>query len=130
MNVTLFNTTNIPTSVYETRWTPETTDIAKWPKATNQAKRTWLISNRYVEDGSYLRLKNINLGYTFKKLGFLKEINSINVNVSASNLLTLTSYSWYDPDVNAFGNDPARRGVDVYSYPTSRTFSFGLKVQF
>jgi len=130
MNVTLYNTTNIPVAVYESRWTPETTETAKWPKATNQAKRTWLISNRYVEDGSYLRLKNINLGYTFKKIGFLKEINSIHVNASASNLLTLTNYSWYDPDVNAFGSDPARRGVDVYSYPTSRTFSFGVKVQF
>lgn len=130
MNVTLFNTTNIPVAVYDYRWTPETKDIAKWPKATNQAKRTWLISDRYVEDGSYIRLKNINIGYTFDNPKFLKGIRSINLNASAGNLFTLTDYSWYDPDVNAFGNDPARRGVDVYSYPTSKTFSFGLKVQF
>jgi len=130
MNVTLFNTTNIPVAVYDYRWTPETKDIAKWPKATNQAKRTWLISDRYVEDGSYIRLKNINIGYTFDNPKFLKGIRSINLNASASNLFTLTDYSWYDPDVNAFGNDPARRGVDVYSYPTSKTFSLGLKVQF
>jgi len=130
MNVTLFNTTNIPVAVYDYRWTPESKDIAKWPKATNQAKRTWLISDRYVEDGSYIRLKNINIGYTFDNPKFLKGIRSINLNASAGNLFTLTDYSWYDPDVNAFGNDPARRGVDVYSYPTSKTFSFGLKVQF
>ncbi len=130
MNVTLFNTTNIPVAVYDYRWTPETKNIAKWPKATNQAKRTWLISDRYVEDGSYIRLKNINIGYTFDNPKFLKGIRSINLNASASNLFTLTDYSWYDPDVNAFGNDPARRGVDVYSYPTSKTFSLGLKVQF
>lgn len=130
MNVTLFNTTNIPVAVYDYRWTPDTKDIAKWPKATNQAKRTWLISDRYVEDGSYIRLKNINIGYTFDNPKFLKGIRSINLNASAGNLFTLTDYSWYDPDVNAFGNDPARRGVDVYSYPTSKTFSFGLKVQF
>lgn len=130
MNVTLFNTTNIPQAVYNYRWTPETKDIARWPKATNQAKRTWLISDRYVEDGSYLRLKNVNLGYTFEKPRFIKGVNSLNIYASASNLLTITDYSWYDPDVNAFGDDPARRGVDVYSYPTSRTFSVGLKVQF
>lgn len=130
MNVTLFNATNIPVAVYDYRWTPETKDIARWPKATNQAKRTWLISDRYVEDGSYVRLKNVNLGYTFNKPQFFKGVNSINIYASGSNLLTITNYSWYDPDVNAFGNDPARRGVDVYSYPTSRTFSFGLKVQF
>lgn len=130
MNVTLFNTTNIPVAVYDYRWTPETRDIARWPKATNQAKRTWLISDRYVEDGSYIRLKNINIGYTFNNPKFLKGVQSINLNASANNLFTLTDYSWYDPDVNAFGNDPARRGVDVYSYPTSKTFALGLKVQF
>lgn len=130
MNVTLFNTTNIPVAVYDYRWTPETRDIARWPKATNQAKRTWLISDRYVEDGSYVRLKNINLGYTFNNPKFIKGINSIHINASANNLFTWTNYSWYDPDVNAFGNDPARRGVDVYSYPTSKTFALGLKVQF
>jgi hypothetical protein len=83
-----------------------------------------------VEDGSYVRLKNINLGYTFNNPKFIKGINSIHINASANNLLTWTNYSWYDPDVNAFGNDPARRGVDVYSYPTSKTFALGLKVQF
>ncbi len=130
MNVTLYNTTNIPTAVYDGRWTSDTRETATWPKATNQPKRTWLISDRYIEDGSYIRLKNINIGYTFQKPKFCKDINSINVYASASNLLTITNYSWYDPDVNAFGSDPARRGVDIYSYPASRTFSFGLKVQF
>lgn len=130
MNVTLYNTTNIPVAVYDYRWTPETRDIAQWPKATNQAKRTWLISDRYVEDGSYVRLKNINVGYTFNNPKFIKGINSIHINASAGNLFTWTNYSWYDPDVNAFGGDPARRGVDVYSYPTSKTFALGLKVQF
>jgi hypothetical protein len=130
MNVTLYNTVNIPTFVYEGRWTSDNRSNAIWPKATNLQKRTWLLSNRYVEDGSYIRLKNINAGYTFDNLKFTKAINSININVSASNLLTLTKYSWYDPDVNAFGSDPSRRGVDIYSYPASRTFSLGVKIQF
>lgn len=130
MNATLYTTVNIPTFVYEGRWRPDNIETATWPKATNQQKRTWLLSDRYIEDGSYIRLKNINMGYTFDNPKFVKGVNSINLNISASNLLTISNYSWYDPDVNAFGSDPSRRGVDIYSYPASRSFSLGLKIQF
>lgn len=129
-NITLSSQYNITKDAYYSRWTPENRENAKWPKASNQVKRTWLLSNRYVEDGSYVRLKNINIGYTFDRPKFCKHIRSINVYASATNLLTITGYSWYDPDVNAFGGDASRRGVDIYSYPTSKTFSIGVKVQF
>jgi hypothetical protein len=117
---------NIPTSIYNSRWTAENPEIAKWPKATSGYLRSMLISNRYVEDGSYFRLKNVNIGYTFKKP--IKQIQDINVYCSATNLFTITKYSWLDPDVNAFGGDASRRGVDIYSYPSNRTFSIGLKL--
>ncbi len=119
---------NIPTSIYNSRWTADNTANAKWPKATSGYLRSMKISNRFVEDGSYLRLKNVNLGYTFKRP--IKQIQDINVYCSATNLLTITNYSWLDPDVNAFGGDASRRGVDIYSYPSSRTFSIGAKLTF
>ena len=75
-----------------------------------------------------MRLKNISLGYTF--FPKWKGIKSINVYASAQNLFTITGYSWYDPDVNAYGNDVTRQGVDLYSYPSSRVYSFGLKLTF
>ena len=87
-----------------------------------------LISDRYVEDGSYLKLKNLNIGYNWKPK--FKGISNINIYASATNLFTITNYSWFDPEVNAFGSDSSRRGVDIYSYPSSRTYSMGLKVSF
>lgn len=128
MDIKMGNAGNITTEAYNTRWTAENAANAKWPKATAGYDRTWLISDRYVEDGSYLKLKTINIGYKLKPK--FKGINTIDIYASASNLFTITGYSWYDPEVNAFGSDASRRGVDIYSYPSSRTFSMGVKVSF
>lgn len=128
MNVLMYSYRNIPVDAYNARWTEDNKEGAKWPKATTMTTRSLLISDRYVEDGSYVRLKNINFGYRFSNP--FKGVDFIDLNLSASNLFTWTNYSWYDPDVNAFGGDPSRRGVDIYSYPTSRTINFGVKVQF
>ena len=128
MDMKMSNVGNVVREAYDTRWTPENAPIARWPKATNGYERTWLISNRYVEDGSYLKLKSLNVGYNWKPS--FKGVNQISIYASATNLFTITGYSWYDPEVNAFGSDASRRGVDIYSYPSSRTFSLGLKVNF
>lgn len=128
MEVKMGNTANIPVDAYNTRWTEANRASAKWPKAVNSYERTMLISNRYVEDGSYLKLKSLSIGYTWRPK--FKGISSINIYGNATNLFTITGYSWFDPEVNAFGSDTSRRGVDIYSYPSSRTFSLGLKVDF
>lgn len=128
MDVEMDNIGNIPQEAYNTRWTEENAANAKWPKAVASYERNMLISDRYVEDGSYLKLKNLNIGYNWAP-GF-KGIKNINVYASATNLFTITGYSWFDPEVNAFGSDASRRGVDIYSYPSSRTFSLGMKVTF
>jgi hypothetical protein len=47
---------------------------------------------------------------------------------TVTNVFTITGYSWFDPDVNAFGSDASRRGVDIFSYPSSRTYSIGFKL--
>lgn len=120
---------NITREQYDTRWTEGNAQGAKWPRAVAAGyTREWKFTDRYVEDGSYLRLKNVSLGYTFSPKW--KGIGSLNVYATASNLFTITNYSWYDPDVNAFGGDVSRQGVDLYSYPSSRTYSFGVKMIF
>ncbi len=80
-------------------------------------------SSRFVEDGSYFRLKNIQIGYTLPKKVTEKFLCSrLRFYVTASNLFTLTKYSGYDPEVGS--------GVDYGNYPQSRTFTFGLNATF
>ena len=119
---------NIPRSAYESRWTPETAATARWPKNVSSRNRDMKISDRYVEDASYLRLKSLNFGYNIKPRW--KGVSNIYVYASATNLFTITKYSGADPDVNAFGWDASRRGVDYYCYPGSRTFAVGFKLDY
>ena len=111
---------------YTYRWTPENPSAAKYPKAWETQRRDRRISDRDIEDGSYARLKNVNIGYTFNNP--IKGLDNINVYVNASNLWTLTNYSWYDPDVNGLGGNGGRNGVDFNSYPNARTYSIGFKL--
>ncbi|PQA55629.1 SusC/RagA family TonB-linked outer membrane protein [Siphonobacter curvatus] len=119
---------NVPQWAYDTRWTEDNKADAKWPRADASQVRVMLFSDRYLEDASYLRLKTVNLGYTFKTP--VKYVESLNVYGSLGNLLTFSKYSWYDPDVNSFGGDASRRGVDMNSYPNNRTITLGFKASF
>jgi hypothetical protein len=116
---------NIPQFMYDGRWTAENPERATQPKPNWSEARIWRFSDREIEDGSYVRLKNISLGYNW--VPRFKYIQSIYLYGNITNLFTITDYNWYDPDVNGFGSD-ARRGVDLASYPSSRTYSLGLKV--
>ncbi|MBK0379719.1 TonB-dependent receptor [Mucilaginibacter segetis] len=127
-DVTLNSIGNIPAFAYAGRWTPDTKATATWPKVNNGYTREWLISNRYIEDGSYVRLKSVTFGYDFNKP--FKGVQTISLFATGTNLLTLTKYDWFDPDVNSFGGDASRRGVDIHAYPSSRTFSLGARVSF
>lgn len=129
-DIKLGNIGNITEDAYNSRWTAENAANAKWPKATAGYLRSWRLSDRYVEDGSYLRMKYITLSYNwqhpFKNIG----IDHINISFTANNVFTITDYSWMDPDVNAGGNNAATPGVDSYSYPSARSFTLGLNVVF
>lgn len=83
-----------------------------------------------VEDGSYLRLQNLQLGYTLpsKLMAKLRYITSCRFYVSAQNLFTITGYSGLDPDLGA--TNPLNMGYDSTRYPSSRTFMFGVNLQF
>jgi hypothetical protein len=85
------------------------------------------LTDRFMEDGSYLRCKNITLGYTFPAM---KWISSIRVYGSANNLFTISNYSGFDPEVNSFGNSNTVLGVDNLVYPIARSFLLGLQVSF
>ncbi|KEO74813.1 SusC/RagA family TonB-linked outer membrane protein [Anditalea andensis] len=88
-------------------------------------------TTRFIEDGSYLRVKNLVLGYRLPQpiLERLK-MRSIRVYAQAQNLLTFTNYSGFDPEVNFSGTSNTTLGVDFYTFPQPRTFTFGVNVGF
>jgi hypothetical protein len=83
-------------------------------------------SDRQVFDGSFVRLKNINLGYNFN----FKTGKSLRLYVSGQNLLTWTKYPGYDPEVKTYTKNPQRRGVDFGTYPGTKSYIFGLKFNY
>src|SRR5690606_1128058 len=96
------------------------------PKIFTVNGRDVFFSRRYIEDGSYLKLRNVSLGYTFKRP--FKSIGAARLYVSMNNMWTITGYSGYDPEVNAFGSNPSSRGVDAGGYPQAREVSFGINI--
>lgn len=83
-----------------------------------------------VEDGSYLKLSNITLGYTFPRKWLTKAgINSLRLYATANNLWTWTKYSGYDPEVSTMGNS-LTPGVDFGAYPRSHSYVFGINLTF
>lgn len=122
-NDQLFNTV---TERFENAWTRENpnTDV---PAVTgDDDNNNQRVSSYFVEDGSYARLKNLTLGYTFGLPG-IRSTSSIRVYASAQNLATITSYSGLDPEI---GGGQLVRGIDASRYPQPRTFLFGTAVTF
>jgi TonB-linked SusC/RagA family outer membrane protein len=113
------------------RWTPDNrnTDI---PRAVGGGNVDNVRnSTRFVEDGSYARLKALTLSYAViqdkqKQNG----IRNLDVYVTGQNLLTFTKYSGFDPEVNAYGNSAVEQGIDYGTYPQARTIIFGVNVDF
>ena len=101
--------------------------VTSVPKAGFDLKN----SSYFVEDGSYLRVKDVSLSYNFKSL-FLKRlgVSKLQPYFTASNLLTWTNYSGMDPEVNQWGSSGAVQGIDWGTYPHSKSFVFGLNVEF
>lgn len=107
------------------RWTPE--------NHNNQYVSAFVggrqpISDYSMEDGSFLRLRNITLGYRFKS--FKKVLRDIRVYVSANNLFTITNYTGYDPEVNTYAGSNTAIGIDNLVYPQARSFIAGIQMNF
>lgn len=113
------------------RWTPTNTNTtlprAVWGDPNNN-RRT---STRFLEDGSYLRMKNLTLGYTFDKSLVSKlKIRSLRIYASSQNLFTITKYSGFDPEVSTFSDTNTAPGTDFLTFPQGKTYTFGINVGF
>jgi TonB-linked SusC/RagA family outer membrane protein len=113
--------------VLTNHWTPQNTN-AKYPalNPTNKLR----FSDRFIEDGSYMRLRNIELGYNLPIQNWTK-MSSLKVYISAQNFITLTKYSWIDPDVNSRGGaNSLDQGIDYSTYPSAKSITGGVRIGF
>ena len=109
------------------RWTGE--GSSNDPRLTTGVNRNNVLSDFYVEDGSYLRVKNLQLGYSLpnsvaEKIG----LNQLRLYVAANNLLTFTEYRGFDPDIGS--SSPTATGIDYGFYPQARSYMIGLNLKF
>ncbi|WP_114778533.1 SusC/RagA family TonB-linked outer membrane protein [Botryobacter ruber] len=120
---------NLLQDAYDGRWRGEGTSN-KYPKVTTNGTRLFQrVPDWLVEDASFLRIQNVNLGYLIHlPKGF--GARSVRAFVSGTNLHTWTKYTGYDPNINAFGHLAINRGVDLGTMGQARTFSTGLEVNF
>ena len=112
------------------RWTgPNTTNDARNPRYSfTDANNNSRVSDRYVEDGSFVKIKNILLGYTIPSKVIKNVFRSVRVYAQVKNAFTFTKYSGYDPEIPGYGL--LDTGIDRGAYPQSRTYSFGLDIKF
>ena len=117
-------------SYSKNRWTG-VGSTNEYPRLTTGGSDNTRFSDFYVEDGSYLRMRNIQLGYTLPSSLLEKaKISSLRLYVGANNLFTLTKYRGYDPDVGATGGNVLTNGVDTGRYPQARVFMAGVNLKF
>lgn len=124
------------------RWTGESTSN-RIPRVTYGDVGNWQFSDLYLQDGDYIRLQNITLGYDFKRLISWKGLSKLRLYVQAQNLFTLTKYDGMDPEIGSYnGTDGNKQnsdgttnqtwvsGVDMGYYPHPRTFIVGINLAF
>jgi TonB-linked SusC/RagA family outer membrane protein len=123
---------NVGTEYFNNHWTP-TNPSNRYTRFTynDDVIASNVPSSQYVEDGSYLRLKSLQVGYTVpaQSLGTFA-IPKIRLFVSTQNLFTITSYSGLDPEIGVSGGSATAAGIDPGSYPLSRFYTLGLNVNF
>lgn len=107
-----------------------TNPSATLPRARGAEQNWSLASQRYVEDGSFTRLKNVTLGYTLSGETFNSHFSSIRFYVSGQNLVTVTKYSGLDPEIARVDTNANSAGIDIGRYPQPKSVIFGLEVTF
>ena len=115
---------------YINRWTPDNQNNTYF-RTGGAGPVDYVYNTRVIEDGSFIKLKTVSLGYNFssKLLNRIK-VKSLRLYASGQNLLTFTKYHGFDPEVNKFGSDALRPAFDYSVYPYARTITFGLNVSF
>jgi TonB-dependent starch-binding outer membrane protein SusC len=127
--------TNVRTDLLTDSWTPSNLN-AKYPRLDNSDNYSHAISDFYVKDGTYVRMRNIQLGYNLPQ-SMARWTSAARVYLQAENLFTITGYDGLDPALPAINTNGAAgdirdqfRGIDQGSYPSSRTFSIGVTTSF
>ncbi len=112
-------------------WTPENTDTdIPRPRFGGQQSYNNQDSDRLIEDASYIRLKEIVLGYTLTPKILGNDDLSLRIFVGGDNLWTETDYSGLDPEVNTFGNNNAARGTDFFTQGLNKVYKVGVNLKF
>ena len=126
------------TSVYQNQlasqanfWTPQNpSSNIPAPRASSDNSNV-IISDRYIYDGSYMRIQNVNLGYSFTSALIKRmKLSKLKVYVSGQNLYTFTKYDGYDPEIGLQNQNPLYSGVDIGRYPSARVVTFGINAEF
>ncbi|HEY0023544.1 MAG TPA: TonB-dependent receptor [Longimicrobium sp.] len=113
------------------RWTPENPSTTEARATYDDSNNNVRSSSRFVEDGSYVRIKNAVLGYNLPaRFSTRAGVSSMRLYVQAQNLKTWTDYSGFDPEVNFNGAASITRGIDFYTLPQARTYTIGLNLGF
>jgi len=121
-------TQNVSTVLLD-RWDSLSNPNGKFPKVVNAP--VVQVADVYIEDGSYVRLKNITLGYNFSKDIASKILaKQIRLYISVQNLLTITNYKGVDPEANFYDQNNLQQGIDLGVYPNYRTYTVGVNVTF
>lgn len=130
----LYGDTNFNRDI--TPWTADnrsnTTPRLVYGGGAEAVKNNEIASSRWVEDGSYLRLKNVQIGYTLPKAltSKISGQSTVRVYLTGRNIFTFTKYTGFDPETPGIPNSPFGRGIDNGTYPNVRTFTGGLQVNF
>lgn len=123
---------NVSKDYYDNYWRGEGTSNTHPRASWNAKSNNVMVSSRFLEDASYLRLKNVQIGYTFPTKG--KLISNLRVFGSATNLFTFTKYNGLDPEMtvsaNSSGEGDRGNGIDWGTYPVAKTFTLGVNMTF
>jgi TonB-linked SusC/RagA family outer membrane protein len=113
------------------RWTPTNTNTNVPRAIYGDTPNNRRVSDRWLEDGDFIRLKNANIGYTFSS-AFVKrlKLNSLRIYAAGQNIWTKTKYQGLDPEVSTFSDTNTAPGTDFLTFPQARTYTFGINVGF
>lgn len=122
------NQANITADAYYNAWRPDAQSNTH-PRIGYDTIGDIAITDRIIEDGSFLRLNNLTIGYDIptNKINLFERFN---IFITAQNLFTWTNYSGYNPEISSFSYDGLRNGVDWNGSPDAKTFSLGVNVNF
>lgn len=125
---------NVSREYFENHWTPDNPSnryARALPNGGDNSSLNNVPSDVWVEDGSFIKLKNLSIGYTLP-VSFLSKysISRTRLYISSQNLFVITKYSGLDPEIGIQGGNATQNGVDNGTYPSSRYFTFGLNVTF